>query len=66
MEWIKSSNPYQCQAMIKEYTSTETWMCRAEGKSSGDQDEKESNGGFIFKPSILLTCILSYIILRHG
>lgn len=63
MEWIESSNPYQCQAMIKEYNSTETWKCLAEGKSSGDQDEKESNGGFIFKPSILLTCILSYIIL---
>ena len=62
MEWIGSSNPYQCQAMIKEYDLTKKWKCLAQGKSSDDQDEKESNAGFLLKSSVLLTCILSYMI----
>ena len=48
--------------MIKEYDLTKKWKCLAQGKSSDDQDEKESNAGFLLKSSVLLTCILSYMI----
>ena len=62
MEWIESSNPYQCQALIKEYDLTKKWKCLAKGEGSEDHDEKESNAGFLFKSSLLLICILSYMI----